>query len=86
MKVSDLRLLLQDLPGDIEVLRSDSEYGSRELRYVNVQFKTDGGWTHDSKEEVITSWFGHCQDEEDEADKKYRKEFEESIQKVVVLG
>ncbi len=86
MKVSDLKLLLENLPDDIKVLRSDSEYGSKELHAVSIQFKTDGGWTYDSKEEVITSWFGYCQDEQDEAHKEYRKKFEESIQKVVVLG
>lgn len=83
MKVSDLRLLLQDLPGDIEILRQDSEYGARELHTAMVQFKIDGGWTYDSKEEVINSWFGYNEDEED---KKYRKKLEESIQKVVVLS
>ncbi len=83
MLVGDLKKLIENLPDDIEVLRSDSEYGSRELHAVSIQFKTDGGWTYDTKEQVISSWFGYCQDEQDE---EYRKKFEESIQKVVVLG
>lgn len=84
MKVKDLRLLLSNFDDEVEVYRSDSEWGPRKILKVGLEYKDEYcSWSWETKEEVVDSHYGYCRGDttQEELD-----EFVNAIQTICLLG